>query len=220
MKRYIGIDQSLSCTAICILNNIDTKPKFIVFHKAKAGKWHKTLDMLTTFKQITYSTYPKSHTKSELLKLTDYLKITTDIISTLEISETDTVAIEGYAMRSKGNVADLFAFGTLLRERIYLKTTKLVVIPPMSLKVNFASLIYEADKKGVYRNSAGIAAGSFSKTEMLQGLFDMAEPNLLQEHLHEYKEDLLSLKNVPGPINDCVDAYAAALLIKNKDRDV
>lgn len=216
MKRYIGIDQSLSCTAICVLNDVDNTPKFIVFHKNKAGKWHKSLDMLATFKQIKYTTYPKLYTESELLKLTDYLSITTDIVSELELTENDTVAIEGYAMRSKGNVADLFAFGTLLRERIYLKTTKLVVVPPMSLKVSFASMIYEADNKGVYRNLTGIAAGSFSKTEMLQGLFDMKESNLLKEHLVEYKDELLSLKNVPAPINDCVDAYAAALLIKNQ----
>lgn len=216
MKRYIGIDQSLSTTAICILTEYSNEPSFMIFHNSKIGKWHKTLDTISEFSYITYSEYPKDYSTSEILKLNDYLSITNNIIDSLQLTDIDMVVMEGYAMRSKGNVADLFAFGTLLRERICEKTKHLLIVSPMTLKVEFASIMYSCDKKGVYRNSAGIAAGKFTKTEMLQGLFDM-QPNIMQKVLSEYKDDLLLLKHVPGPINDCVDAYAAALSLKRKN---
>lgn len=160
-----------------------------------------------------------SYSDSEVNKLVDYQRNANQIIDTLRLNKDDQVLIEGYAFRAPGNIVDLVMFGTFLRKAILDTGASLTIVAPMSLKYEFAKLIYGTDKKGVPRNETGLAGGKFTKHEMLESLFKCADEDVIKSKfkntLLTYYDDMIALKAIPSPINDCVDAYALGILRKN-----
>lgn len=190
------------------------EPSFLVFHSGRATKWHRAIELCCTSVELEYSDYPPVYSVSEALKLLDYILASGTMLRTLALGPGDAVVMEGYAARASGHVADIIALGTMLRVGIAQSGAGLSVVAPMSIKTVFASLAYAPDAKGVCRNASGVAGGKFTKTDMLRCLFDLPGDCDFRRALRPYRDELLSAKNVPSPINDCVDAYAAATIAK------
>ena len=219
MNRFIGIDPSLSSTAVCVMD--DNGDHFHCFMSAKKStKWMKAIEVVSKMHLISYESKSK-YSDSEVQKLLDYKKNAYSIIDEVGIQAGDNVFIEGYAQRASGQIIDLVMFGTFLRKRILDKGANLTVITPMTLKKSWAESIYPKDKKGIARNyeiqknGLGIAGGSFKKHQMMLGLYEMEESSKFKDAMLVHREEIMPLANIPSPLNDCVDAFAAAWLGKN-----
>lgn len=214
--RIIGIDPSLSSTAVCAMSQ-DGSTEFYCFTKGKTTKWTKAVEPAARMVLVDYDGKGQ-YSDSEVQKLVDYQRNANQIVDSLGLTADDQVLIEGYAFRADGSIIDLVMFGTFLRKRILDAGSRLTIVAPMSLKNEFAKLTYGADKKGVARNPAGLAGGKFTKREMLEALYVLQLPYVLSSKFRDtmaaYYDEMMSLKNIPSPVNDCVDANALCVLRK------
>lgn len=213
--RILGIDPSLSSTAVCAMS--DDATEFYCFTKGKTTKWSKVAEPFARMVLVDYDGHGQ-YSDSEVQKLVDYQRNANHIVDTLELKPGDQVLIEGYAFRAPGAIVDLVMFGTFLRKRILDAGADLKIIAPMSLKNEFAKLTYGADKKGVARNPAGVAGGKFTKHEMLEAMFALDLPYVresgFRKNLSTYYDEMMKMAAIPSPINDCVDAKALCVLRK------
>ena len=212
--KIFSIDPSLSSTAVVIIDSLSDDVSVYSFMTGKHSKWTKIAQSCVS---INFTNYDISgnYNDSELKKIVCYEETAKNIISTVNPIPGDEVLIEGYAMRAMGNIVDLVVFSTFLRKAVMDRGVKLTVVTPMTLKYEFAKMLYSVDKKGVPRNDRGLAGGKWQKKDMLEGLLRYNDGKDFINMLIEHSGELLSMKNVPSPINDCVDAYALALLKKN-----
>lgn len=217
--RIIGIDASLSSTAVCVMDE-DGLDEFHCFVTEKlTNKWMIAAENYASLYPMEYGGNG-AYSDSEVEKLRDYRNNAYKVVECVDIGVGDQVFMEGYANRAKGNIVDLVVFGTFLRERIIDSGAKLKIVTPMSLKKAWADAIYPKDKKGVARNyeiqknGLGIAGGSFKKHQMMQGLFDLKGDFRFKTEMEMHAPDMMPLKNLPKPFDDCVDAFAAAYLGK------
>lgn len=217
--KIVGIDPSLSSTAVCILDG--QKEEFHCFMSAsKSTKWMKAMEVIARMHQVQYKTV-KDYSDSEVQKLRDYERVANGIVDSLGIGEDDRVIIEGYAQRASGQIVDLVMFSTFIRKRVLDLGARLTVVAPMTLKKSWAELIYPKDKKGVARNyeiqknGLGIAGGSFKKHQMMLGLYEMSDDSRFRDCMLIHREEIMPLASIPSPMNDLVDAFAAAWLGKN-----
>jgi len=222
MNRTIGIDPSLSCTAVVIMQ--DGKDDVLHCFTTKNTKWVKAIETIASCHLVSYRTDKGENSEVEINKLIDYRANAYEVVDTLNLTKDDHVFIESYASRAKGNIIDLVVFSTFLRERILDSGAQLTIVTPMSLKKTWAEEIYEKDKKGVARNNEltpnskgemiGIAGGSFKKHQMMLGLYEMEGTSKFKKEMEMHRLDIMPLKDIPTPFNDFVDAYAAAYLGK------
>lgn len=219
-QNTITIDPSLSCTALVVNGE-----KFVfanrdlVYTETKTlKKWFSLCAQHVNYEIIDYD-FNNNYSENEIYKLSMYESIVERIHDrALELVNPKLpihVYMEGYSYSSTaGPLIDLVTFSTLLR-RIMNKTADLVqIISPSSLKLSAAKLTYSPIITGkkvlkyTYKNLEGIAGGSFKKPQMLQALIE--NPNLTCDwvnFLRTNKEELLSLKNIPKPIEDVNDAF-------------
>ena len=211
--RILGIDPSLSSTAVCAMS--DDAAEFYCFTKGKSTKWTKAAEPFARMVLVDYDGHGQ-YSDSEVQKLVDYQRNANQIVDTLGLGSGDQVLIEGYAFRAPGNIVDLVMFGTFLRKRILDAGAQLTIVAPMSLKYELAKLAYGVDKKGVPRNPAGLAGGKFTKHEMLEALFALDLPYVkdsgFRSAMSVYYDDMMKMASIPSPINDCVDAKSLCVL--------
>ena len=71
-----------------------------------------------------------------------------------------------------------------------------------------------ANKRRFPVEMVGIAGGSFKKHQMMLGLYEMEDNSMFKRELELYRDEIMPLKAIPSPFDDCVDAFAAAYLGK------
>jgi hypothetical protein len=215
--NYIGIDASLTSTAISVVN--EKGYFFFSYLKGyeKPGKWTKLIE---DFVKITGVSYEKDddYSTQENLKLNDYQNLVSTIISDLKavlVEGEVYAAIEGYSFSSAaGHLIDLVTLGTLIRDRLKSElNAELNVYSPSTLKKETCGLTYGWTQKGkkkktyICRNTIGIAGGSFKKHQMLESIKDYNCDSELNKFCTEYFDDIYTLKKIPSPIDDLVDSY-------------
>jgi hypothetical protein len=206
----IGIDPSLNSTAVSVLNKNTNEIKHYSFTNIKPNyKWAKEYENFILFKFHTYKD-SKEFSESEVLKLNNYDDVSNTIMDViLEYKDTDVkIFMEGYSYSSKnGRIIDLVVFSTLLRYKIITQTNaELNIIPPSSLKMFVGQNVYEPDKKGVYRNNDGKAAGKFDKHDIMKALLDLNMTYDYINKLNEDKSEILQMKSIPKPLDDVNDS--------------
>jgi hypothetical protein len=234
--NYIGIDTSLSSTGIYIRLKDNTEHYFNYKNNSKLSKWHKILDFITyrSYDNIKSNTY----TETEILKLLQYDKITTqmvtDILSICKPEET-IIITEGYSYSSSNtsSLIDLIGFATLLRIKLLkLNLVDFIIKSPSTLKLDTCKYTYQPIEKKIggknprteyiYKSDERISGGRFTKREMLKSLndntnIDIKFKNILDFHV----QDVLRMVNIPKPIDDMVDAIFLAWtsMIENNEID-
>ncbi len=233
-KVYIGIDPSITSTAVCI--------KFIdeivnLNYCTKPGKWHKLVASTTEVKEIKYEDHG-DYSKSEVLKIDQYWSITHSIISeirdivgflgqkenTVLTSDDIHIAIESYSHSSAaGPLIDLVTFGSCLRVHLRnWKVENIKIVPPMSLKVFACDVTYgeqwvQPKTKKIKRNDEGTAGGSFKKREMVKAALDLGDRcPVIRELSEEHITQILTNASVPKPIDDLIDAWWLMKYIENQ----
>ncbi len=190
--------------------------------KTKTGKlknWFALCEPLITYR-FHDNISEDDHILSEVKKfnLYSYLvyRIKSDILDNIDREKAYIIAIEGYSHSSNaGPLIDLVTFGTLLRNEV-LQIDPLIdlqIIPPTSLKLEAAKLTYPPIEKGVkikkyeWRNNEGVSGGGFTKIDMCKALLENNDLSCdWVTMLRDNKENILSLKNIPKPIEDMNDA--------------
>lgn len=217
--NYIGIDSSLTSTAISFYNEKHGY-KYLSYMKnySKPNKWTSKLE---DFVQIKGVFYDKSddYSEQEKLKMTDYQLLVTTILVDLQkmiIPGEINVAIEGYSFNSlSGMLIDLVTLGTLIRDRLTNKmNANITVISPSTLKKETCGLVYGWETSGkknikyTTRSKDGIAGGNFKKHQMLKALYEYNScESPLQKFVIEQYDEVYYMKKIPSPIDDLIDSY-------------
>lgn len=227
--NIIGIDPSLSCTAMVVNDRkfIYAKQSHGMTEKGRIKKWFEICDTYISYEWVNYT---KSHVHSdqEILKLIEYNELTdriiNDIIKNIDNDDVTKIGIEGYSHSSDvGPLIDLVTFSTLLRNKLYNITPDIIVLPPSSLKLAACKLTYPPIEKGVrvkkyeYRNNEGMSGGSFQKPEMYKALMEntqlQSDPWVML--LKEHASDILTMNTIPKPIEDMNDAKLLYEILKS-----
>lgn len=223
--NYIGIDLSLTSTAIAIWNDKNGY-KFLSYIKnwTKPTKWTKNLMDFVDVKGTEFKT-SDDYSEQEVLKLKDYDLITDNIILDIQkilVKGEIIFQIEGYSYSSEtSSLIDLVTLSTLLRKKLLNIGAKMIVISPSSLKKEICGIVYGWTKTGVRtfkystRNTDGIAGGTFQKHEILKSINDYPCESNLAKFIKLYYSDLYSMKTIPAPIPDLCDAYCALKVLMN-----
>jgi hypothetical protein len=230
--NYIGIDPSLISTAVVINGDIiNYCRESSVLTKSGMSKWFKSAEQYCQYKFIEYSKF-ESYSEGELTKLKDYDEITDliigDIISKIDISKETYIGIEGYNFGAQvGDLVDLVAFSTLLRNKLWYKVSKnITVFSPTSLKLEACKFTYQPIIKEVgkkvkrieyeWRNPLGIPGGKFIKTDMARAIIDntIVSNDKWFVYLKSIQVEILSLKNIPKPHEDINDAVLLYHIIR------
>jgi hypothetical protein len=212
--NYIGLDTSLTSTAICLKN--ENGYFFFSYFKdySKPTKWTRPIEDFTKITGITYKK-DDDYSIQEMYKLHDYQQTVGKIIQDLKSKVTDSpvrVAIEGYSFASDaGKIIDLVTLGTLIRNAITVNfKCPLTIYSPSTLKKEASGLIYGWDKKRkMTRNPIGIAGGSFKKHQMLEAINNSDFKSPMTKFIKENFMEMYRMKRIPHPIEDLVDAHLA-----------
>lgn len=223
--QIVAIDTSLNSTA-CVIFDKNSNYHFFSWRKNLDPNniWNRSMSWCNMY-NVTYQT-GANFTTNEVLKLEDYFKISSEIVTTIDqIIDKNLpvkVLIEGYSQKSKaGSDHDLVAYGTLVRLKLYSKYNSLNVIPPKSLKKFTAQLTYpvtpviEYAKNGkpkkpkpiVYRNNNGIPGGSFDKFQMFEAIVDYKSNDTLSKWCDINWSDIKDRAAIPKPADDLIDAF-------------
>lgn len=208
----IGIDPSLSSTGLAIYKDGELET-FNFNNKKPNYKWFKITHDVVDYTHHTY-TIGSNFAESEVVKLQIYDEVTENLVNRIKMStngEPVKIFMEGYSYSSKGKIIDLVAFSTLIRYKLLkIPNAELTIIPPSSLKKHIGSAVYQKDKKGVYRDDKGKAAGSFDKKDMMDALLRLKLDYPYTNYLEENKEEILKTKDIPKPFDDVTDAVILA----------
>lgn len=222
--NIVAIDPSLISTALMVngkMFNYCRESK--VFGKTGMSKWFKLAEQNVTYRFIKYREFA-DYSEGELTKLKDYDSISDmilqDILDNIDSSKPTVVGIEGYSFGSMaGDLIDLVTFSTLLRKKLWDQLThNITVLSPSTLKLESCKLTYKPiiketgvkKKKEVieYRNTLGISGGKFQKNDMFMAIVDNVDFNDdWSKHCKSVKSDVLSVKEIQKPYEDCDDAY-------------
>lgn len=219
--NIISIDPSTTCTGLCINSELYcfAAEDSVKTKKGKYKKWFGIADQACTI--ITYSNSSiknQSFSDSEIEKLKKYNIMTEKIVDTIKINtqfKNSICLIEGYSYNSAaGNLIDLVTYSTLLRYKLHTNGVHVVAIPPTTLKMAAAKLTYppidigKKKPKLEWRNSSGVAAGSFKKHEIYKAIIENTTlEDTWAKLLREYASDQLNAKDIPKPFNDINDSY-------------
>lgn len=222
MGTYVGIDASKASTAICV--EVDDVDYFFNYttHFGNFSGWMKLVEPVTTYRLLIYD-YPKDYSESEKYKLFAYEDTAGKIISDLlqHITNTSTfIGMESYSQSSDaGHLIDLVTLGTFIRFKVLSVNSNMTLYAPMQLKKECCKITYNIqDKKKIWRDPNGLAGGSFKKPDMLRAMLDYSPNSKLSQILSPDKDHLLSLKAIPKPIDDLVDAWWAKEIAKNSSK--
>jgi hypothetical protein len=226
--NIVSIDPSLISTAILVSNGKEFKmfnycKESKVFGKTGMTKWFKLAEQNVTYRFINYRNF-KDYSEGELTKLKDYDNVSDmilkDIFDNIDISQPTVVGIEGYSFGSMaGDLIDLVTFSTLLRKKLWDQLThNITVLSPSTLKLESCKLTYKPiiketgikKKKEIieYRNTIGTSGGKFQKNDMFMAIVDNVDFNdSWSKHCKFVKSDILSVKEIQKPYEDCNDAY-------------
>jgi hypothetical protein len=219
----VGIDPSLSSSAITIHKD----GKFDLFNytnKKSNYKWIKETNNLINYTFHDY-TIGNNFSESEVEKIKIYDNVTENLVSNIKeitLGESVKIYMEGYSYSSKGKIIDLVAFSTLIRYKLLkIPNAELTIIPPSSLKSYVGEMVYEKDKKGIYRNDNGKAAGSFDKKDMMEALLKLDISDSYFDYITNNSVELLKPKNIPKPFDDVNDSLILAYygIISNSNID-
>lgn len=224
---FIGIDASLTSTAISIY--FDKKYYFLSYFKnyTKPTKWTKELD----FVKITGVEYSKDedYSTQESNKMWDYQESVQCMINDIKdiIGEDNKEEIffsqEGYSFSSMaGHLIDLVQLGTLIRNGMT-KDLKadMTIYSPSTMKKEACGLTYGWTKKGKKvikyetRNDIGIAGGTFKKHQMMKAMYDYPNDNKLSEFIYGFYDVISGMKKIPSPIDDLIDSFWALQILMN-----
>lgn len=238
MYNIVAIDPSLISTGLVISHGDSFKiinycRESTVYGKKGMTKWYKMAEPFIDYKFIEYREF-KDYSEGELIKLKDYDKITDSIISNIleliDHSKPTKIGIEGYSFSSTaGDIIDLVTFSTLLRKKLFDRVSEdIFVLSPSTLKLESCKLTYKPIEKiiggkkprieYIYKNNMGISGGSFKKPEMLRSIID--NDNMVDfwaTHCKLSKDDILSIKTIPKPYEDCNDAYLIYKVLESKN---
>ncbi len=216
--NYIGIDCSLTSTAICIEDN--DKEYYYNYNTKPINKWGKIISPICTHVNVYYSEH-EEYSESEYHKVVDYTnsvgKMMNDFGDKIPGSK---IGMEGYSYASAaGPLIDLVTLGSALRHYTIVRNPHTISIKaPMTVKVETCRIAYNILSKKVYRNLDGIAGGSFTKHQMLESLIYYNEHKTnkspLYKLLNPYADELLHLNKIPKPIEDIVDSYWVKEIVK------
>ena len=204
------------------------------FGKTGIKKWFKLAEQFVTYKFIEYREF-KDYSEGELTKLKDYDKISdgiiSDILSNIDTSKPTKIGIEGYSFSSTaGDIIDLVTFSTLLRKKLFDQISEdITVLSPSTLKLESCKLTYppivsETGKKVKkvkieYRNTLGLAGGSFTKTDIFLAI---VENNIWNDywtkHCKLVKSDVLGIATIPKPYEDVNDAFLIYNVLKKENQ--
>lgn len=232
--NYVAIDPSLSCTAMVVNDQKFVYTTSSVAHTKKGvlKRWFQECEdngvTVRVWEDLPDFT---SNSDTELSKLSRYDEISNhivmDVLNNINTLDGVVLGIEGYSHSSKaGPLIDLVTISTLLRNKLYTQVPmkvagqfNMMVLQPTEVKQRAAKLVYapiQKGKKTEYRNSDGVAGGSFKKPEIYKALLD--NQNLSNDtwvkYLHEQSEEILAMKMIPKPIEDINDAKTLYEIIK------
>jgi hypothetical protein len=220
-NTYIGIDMSLSSTAITML--VDETYYYFSFLKdyKPKSKWCKLVEPFTTIIPVEYSYgTEKNYSTQEGIKIKEYRKTTTQIIDTISpyIKGQLIVGMETYSLNSMaGHLVDLVRLGTLLQDKLIGEfDANIDFLSPSTLKKETCILSYGVDMKGRCYSPIGIAGGSFKKHQMLEALKDYNKTSPLNDFLKYHSDEILTLKKIPSPIDDIVDSSCCLEVVLKK----
>jgi hypothetical protein len=218
MIDYIGIDASLNSTAVCIELSDGTEFYLSFYTKEKADKWMKLITGPVKFHFTQYTDVKAyEYSWSECTKQLDYEKVASNILDEVAaclskpLSDAQ-IGMEGYSYSSSaGPLIDLVTFGSKIRLKMLEQGSDLTLYAPMTMKTETCREVYGVDSKGIPRNDIGLAGGKFTKHEMLEAFYQYkrAKKNPLYNVLLPFRSEIRSLKAVPKPIDDLIDAYWA-----------
>lgn len=218
---FVGIDASLSSTAVCI--EVDGKEFYISYHKDKLSKWHKLIQDVVEYHQVQY-TKNDDYSTSEIFKAVEYNKVAAQAIDRIKHHSQGLpvrAGMEGYSFGSDvGPLIDLVTIGSAIRYRLLTLTQDVTIYAPTSMKLECAKLVYEPEVKGkkvTYRNHQLIPGGSFKKHQMVLAMFEQERMHPLKQILLPYKDDILKMKAIPKPLDDIIDSYWAKEAKKYED---
>jgi len=218
--NLIGIDISIDSTGMSLYRG----DEFLFFNfttlKSNVGWVKKTMDVVDyEFINYTYKNID-NYTESETMKLREFDHVTDliykKILGNYNKNEKTIIAIEGYNMglKNTNSIIDIVTFSTLLRYKILSLPLldKMIILSPMTIKsmaceMSYGHIIDKKGKKIINKNPDGISGGKFDKKHMLEALLNIGGDDKLSLWLFKYKDDLLKLKNIPKPIDDCIDSY-------------
>ena len=234
--NIVALDPSLISTALVVSSEETFKMynycrESSAFGKTGIKKWFKHAEQFVTYKFITYREFT-DYSEGELTKLKDYDKITDDIISdilsNIDTSKPTKIGIEGYSFSSTaGDIIDLVTFSTLLRKKLFDQISEdITVLSPSTLKLESCKLTYppivsETGKKVKkvkieYRNTLGLAGGSFTKTDIFLAI---VENNIWNDywtkHCKLVKSDVLGISTIPKPYEDVNDSFIIFKYLSN-----
>ena len=234
--NIVALDPSLISTAL-VVSSEDTFKMYnycresSAFGKTGIKKWFKLAEQFVTYKFITYREFT-DYSEGELTKLKDYDKITDDIISdilsNIDTSKPTKIGIEGYSFSSTaGDIIDLVTFSTLLRKKLFDQISEdITVLSPSTLKLESCKLTYppivsETGKKVKkvkieYRNTLGLAGGSFTKTDIFLAIVENNIWNYYwTKHCKLVKSDVLGISTIPKPYEDVNDSFIIFKYLSN-----
>jgi hypothetical protein len=222
--NIVAIDPSLISTALVVNGKIfNYCRESDAYNKSGLSKWFKLAEEHVTYRYIEYRKFA-DYSEGELTKLKDYDSITDmildDIKDNINPNEYTVIGLEGYNFGAQvGDLIDLVTFSTLLRKKIYDQITNDIwVMSPSTLKLESCKLTYKPIIKEVgkkvkreeieYRNNLGISGGKFTKVDMFYSIIENEQWNdKWFNHCKLVKDDILSVKDIKKPYEDCNDAY-------------
>jgi hypothetical protein len=94
----------------------------------------------------------------------------------------------------------------------------MLIVPPSSLKMFTCNKVYGLNyalpkSKNVSRNKEGLSGGNFKKHEMFKALIDGDIQCPILNFCIDNQEEILSMKNIPKPIDDLIDAIFLSLYV-------
>jgi hypothetical protein len=230
--NVIGIDPSLISTGMVVNGKLFNYCKEKnAYGKKYLKKWFKMCENFVTYNFISYREYD-NYSDGEIMKIVDYEAIIdliiSDIKNNINPNEDTIIGIEGFSYNSKhGDIIDLVAYSTLLRNRLYKEISKdIKIYSPSTLKLESCKLTYDAVNVGKrvekweYRNNSGIAGGNFTKIEMCLSILE--NDKFVDDwvtHLKDIKDELLSNKKIEKPYEDLNDSYLLYQILK-KERNI
>lgn len=232
--NIIAIDPSLISTALVVNGKIfNYCRESKVFGKTGMTKWYKLAEQYITYRFIDYREF-KDYSEGELTKLKDYDKITNmiikDILDNIDESKPTKIGIEGYSFGSMaGDLIDLVTFSTLLRKKLYDRISKdIIVLSPSTLKLESCKLTYKPIIKEIggkkprqefiWRNKIGISGGSFKKNDMYLSIIENEDfDDNWTNHCRSIKSDILSVKDIQKPYEDCNDAFLIYKILQKQN---
>jgi hypothetical protein len=228
----IGLDISLSSTAICIKNG--NTVKLFNYTTTKSNNiWVKTIEKEVCFRFLNKKEDVEKYSEREINKLKDFEEysdlILDDILNNIDPHQDTIVNIEGYSFNNKNtnSLIDIVGFSTLIRQKILIRIPKvhIEIISPNTVKLQTCINTYgyipaPIGKKGqtlkdpmISMSPNGVKGGDFEKSDMLIAMLDANIQSPILYYVTLNKSILLGSKKIPKPFDDLIDSIHIMTLV-------